>query len=140
MGRTYAKMYDDSSKQKSVKQLTPTYIKWKKEGQLVVGAFITKTEVQSRLGGPVYNQYVFETDTGRVKFALGRAADGEIGSTLATGSIYAITYNGKEMLEGGRQVNRFNVEEIGVSDDLSDEGEDEGEGSGAGSGSGKPKK
>lgn len=126
-------MYEDAAKQKGLKQLTPTYLVWDKEGKQVIGAFIVSAKVTSRLGGPEYNQYLFETDEGRVKFALGRAADGEIGSTLAAGVIYAITYQGKERIAGGRTVNRFNVEEIGITDDLPDESEsDEGEKAAAG--------
>uniref|UniRef100_A0A6M3LC85 Uncharacterized protein n=1 Tax=viral metagenome TaxID=1070528 RepID=A0A6M3LC85_9ZZZZ len=123
MGKTYRKMYENASKSKAVKQLTPTYHEWKKENDQVIGAFVTKTEVQSRLGGAAYNQYLFDTDEGLIKFALGRMADSELSDQFVRGNIYSITYNGKEKIAGGRSVNRFSVEEIGIVDDLESEAE-----------------
>ena len=123
MGKTYQKMYENASKQKAIKQLTPTYHEWKKEGDQIIGAYITKTEVQSRLGGQSYNQYLFETDKGLIKFALGRMADSELSDQFVKGGIYAITYNGKEKIAGGRSVNRFSVEEIGIVDEVETESE-----------------
>jgi len=114
--KSYQELYKAAKKAKSTKQLTPVYQKWDKEGQMIIGAFISSNPVQSRLGGTEYNQYIFETDTGLVKFALGRSADSEFTAVLGKGVVYAITYMGKEKISGGRQVNRFNIEEIGVSD------------------------
>ena len=114
--RSYQELYNSSKKAKTVKQLTPVYVKWEKEGQMIIGAFISYNPVQSRLGGTEYNQYIFETDLGLIKFALGRSADSEFTPVLAKGVVYAVTYEGKEKISGGRQVNRFKVEEIGVSD------------------------
>lgn len=123
--RTYQKMYQDAVKTKVVKQLTPTFLKWEKEGQRVIGAFVSSNPVKGKLGLDPYNQYIFETDEGMVKFSMGRNADGEVGGSLARGGVYAITYLGKDRIEGGRSVNRFTVEEIGASDDLPEEVEDE---------------
>jgi len=114
--KSYQELYEAAKKGKATKQLTPEYIKWETEGQQVIGAFISFNPVQSRLGGTEYNQYIFETDKGLVKFALGRSADSEFTPQLAKGVVYAITYMGKEKIAGGRSVNRFSVEEIGVAD------------------------
>jgi hypothetical protein len=114
--KSYQELYDAAKKAKAVKSLTPGYVKWEKEGQCIVGAFISYNPVQSRLGGTEYNQYIFETDNGLIKFALGRSADSEVTPVLAKGVVYAITYQGKERISGGRQVNRFEIGEIGVAD------------------------
>ncbi len=114
--KSYRELYVAAKKAKAVKQLTPSYFKWEEKGQVIVGAYISQNAVQSRLGGTEYNQYIFETDEGRVKFALGRAADSEFGEAFAQGVVYAITFEGKDRISGGRQVNRFNVEEIGIAD------------------------
>ena len=127
MGKTFQKMYANAVRAKAIKQLTPTYQQWDKEGKCIVGIFIGVTSVTSRLGGPEYNQYLFDTDDGRVKFALGRSADGEVGGTLTPGILYAITYRGKDKIAGGRTVNRFNVEEIGIADDLPEDEDEDGE-------------
>ena len=116
--RSYQELYNSSQKAKTVKSLTPTYVKWEAKGQQIIGAFISHNPVQSRLGGSEYNQYIFETDDGLVKFALGRAADSEFTPQLAAGVVYAITFEGKEDIAGGRSVNRFNLEEIGISDQV----------------------
>ena len=118
--KSYQELYASAKKAKTTKQLTPSYVKWEEEGQLIVGAFISSNPVQSRLGGTEYNQYIFETDDGLVKFALGRAADSEFTPQLGRGVVYAITYKGKEKISGGRTVNRFDVEEIGVADMVDD--------------------
>ena len=126
MGKTYSKMYDNAQKAKVVKQLTPTYHEWKREGDMIIGAFITRTEVQSRLGGQTYNQYLFDTDDGLIKFALGRMADSELQDQFVKGGVYAIEYRGKEKIAGGRSVNRFSVEEIGATDEIEGAGTPEG--------------
>ena len=118
--KSYRELYASAKKTKAVKQLTPAYIKWEEEGQLIVGAYINQNAVQSRLGGTEYKQYIFETDDGLIKFALGRAADSEFSEMFGKGVVYAITFEGKEKISGGRQVNRFNVEEIGISDMVDD--------------------
>jgi len=122
--KSYQELYEASKKAKTTKQLTPEYIKWEDEGQQVIGAFISLNAVQSRLGGTEYNQYIFETDRGLVKFSMGRAADSEFTPQLAKGVVYAVTYLGKEKIAGGRSVNRFSVEEIGVADMVDNTEED----------------
>jgi len=116
--KSYRELYNRSKKAKTVKSLTPNYVKWEKKGQQIIGAFISFNPVQSRLGGSEYNQYIFETDEGLIKFALGKSADSEFTPQLASGIVYAITYEGKENIAGGRQVNRFNLEEIGIADQV----------------------
>lgn len=122
--KSYQELYKAAQKDKTLKHLTPGYVKWEKVGQQIIGAYISHNAVQSRLGGAEYNQYIFETDGGLVKFALGKSADSEFTPQLARGVVYAITYQGKERISGGRQVNRFDVAEIGISD-LVDETEEE---------------
>ncbi len=118
--KSYQELYASAKKANALKQLTPTYKKWKDSGETIVGAYINQNSVSSRLGGTEYKQYIFETDEGLVKFALGRAADSEFSEMFARGVVYAITYEGKDRISGGRQVNRFSVEEVGVSDAVDD--------------------
>ena len=124
MSKSYKQLYADSRKANTAKSVTPTYHKWKKEGAQIIGAFISYAPVQSRLGDKEYNQYIFETDDGMVKFALGRSADNEVTPILAAGVVYAITFQGKESIAGGRSVNRFEIEEVGIADQV-DETEDD---------------
>lgn len=124
MSKTYRELYENSRKAKTTKSVTPEYVKWKKEGDQIIGAYVSHAPVQSRLGEKEYNQYIFETDKGLVKFALGRSADNEVTPILARGVVYAITFKGKEDIAGGRSVNRFEIEEVGIADQV-DETEDD---------------
>ena len=118
MSRSYKELYENSRKANKLKSVTPDYVKWQKKGDQIIGAFVSYSPVQSRLGDKEYNQYIFETDKGLVKFALGRSADNEVTPILARGVVYAITFQGKENIAGGRSVNRFEIEEVGIADQV----------------------
>jgi len=126
MSKSYKELYENSRKTGTNKSVTPEYFKWKKEGDQIIGAFVSCSPVQSRLGDKEYNQYIFETDSGLVKFALGRSADNEITPILGRGVVYAITFKGKEDIAGGRSVNRFEIEEVGIADQVDDTEDDTG--------------
>ena len=119
--QTYKEMYEKGQKDKSLKLLTPVYQEWKKPGEQVIGAFISKGEVSSSVSEGRYYQYVFETDKGNVKFHMGSSADNDVGAALVPGVVYAITYEGKEELPRGRRVNKFLIEELGPTADYSSE-------------------
>jgi len=116
--KSYQELYKNSKKAQTVKSLTPKYVKWEKMGQQIIGAYISHNPVRSRLGDKEYNQYIFETDDGLIKFSLGRSADSELTPQLVAGIAYAITFKGKEGIAGGRSVNRFVLEEIGIADQV----------------------
>ena len=122
---TYKEIYDQSVKEKSLKPLDTTYVKWAKKGDVILGRFKGSSAVESQQGGGEYNQYLFETDEGLVKFSLGRAADAEIGAVMQKDMIYRIEFLGQEPLTGGRKVNKFKCDEIGFGDEVisTDKGE-----------------
>jgi len=113
---TYKMMYDKAKKAKALKTLTPTYHDWKSDSSQLVGAYVSHAPVEGSMGGKTYNQYIFDTDNGLVKFSLGSAADNEIAAILSPGVIYHIEYAGKEEIKGGRQVNKFNIVELGTAE------------------------
>jgi len=115
---SFKQMADQAAKDRTLKALTPTYHAWDKPGQEIVGAFISKSAVQSNLGGADYNQYLFETDQGPVKFSLGKASDNEFADQFAVGIVYLIRFKGKEKIKGGRQVNNFEVYEVGLATEV----------------------
>jgi len=116
--KSYAELYEAAQKTKNVRQLTAEYRKFEKKGDFVLGKLVGVSPVQSTLGGGEYNQYLFETDDGLVKFALGRSGDGEIGAVLEKGKIYRVTFLGQEDISGGRRVNKFDCLEIGFGEDI----------------------
>ena len=113
---TYKEIYEQAVKNAGLKPLTPRYIKWEKKGDVILGAFRSKTTVTSSLGGGEYNQYLFDTDEGLVKFALGRSADAEIGVQLVPGHVYLIEYLGQVEIDRGRRVNRFACQHVGAAE------------------------
>jgi len=108
----YKELYEAAQRDKAAQVLTPAYVSWETEGQMLVGKLISMTEVKSGRGEGVYLQYVMETDDGVVKFALGGNADRELAGQLIAGRVYAISYLGKQKLPNKRQVNRFRVERV----------------------------
>jgi hypothetical protein len=122
----YKEIYEKAKNEGQVKELTAQYKEWKQPNDIIVGKFISTNKVQSRLGGSEYNQYLFETDEGLIKFALGAITDHEALPLMKPGGIYAIEYQGKQQIQGGRQVNRFNVTEVDTSDvDLTAESDED---------------
>lgn len=113
---TYKQMHEEAKKAKALKSLTPSYHDWKKDGDFIVGAFVSFAEVEGTLGNKSYNQYIFDTDKGLTKFSLGSAADNEVAAIFTPGMVYAIEYGGKEEIRGGKQINKFNISELEAYD------------------------
>jgi len=105
-------MYDQAKENDGVREITATYLTWDRVGQTIVGRYINQSTVESSQGGSHYNQYLFESDMGMVKFSLGRIADSEVGPVMVKGQVYAITFEGQKQIGRGRRVNRFKVEMI----------------------------
>jgi len=108
----YKEQYNQAVVDKKIKVVTPTYVEFKKKGEVIVGIMRGLSSVSSSRGQGEYNQYLVETDTGMCKFALGQATDKEISQLLRVGNLYAFTFFGQEKLAGGRSVNKFQVEEV----------------------------
>jgi len=108
----YEEMYREAVKAKALKNLTPDFHAWQKEGEALVGKLISRAPVDSSLGQGSYMQYLMETDQGLVKFALGAATDKELAGILKDGGVYRVEYLGQVPIKGGRRVNRFRVYEI----------------------------
>lgn len=119
MSKTYKELLTEAEKTKTIQPITADYIKWEKEGQSILGRFIASAPVNSSMSEGTYNQYLFETDDGLVKFALGQSHDNEIGKVMKRGSVYHIVYEGKEDLPGGRKFKKFTCSHVPfASDDL----------------------
>ncbi len=110
----YVELMKQAQKDGNIKELTALYKKWEKKGDKIVGAYIDKVSVTSSLNNQQYNQYLFQTDEGVIKFHLGKSGDSEIGAQFSEGCIYCIEFLGKEQISGGRSVNKYKCFEIGV--------------------------
>ena len=106
---------DDYKKAKDAGEIQPisaTFHEWKKKGDLVVGQFMHVNQVAGRQPNTFYNQYLFMTDEGLIKFSLGGVTDNESGVMMRIGEVYAIEFLGKEDIGHNQSVNRFNVERL----------------------------
>lgn len=112
---SYKEQFDQVTKEKSGRNLSPKYKEFKQDGDQVIGRMLAKNSVTGTIGGGSYNQYLFDTDDGLTKFALGSATDNEAGQLMKIGGVYSITFKGQESLQGGRKINRFDIIEIEVA-------------------------
>ncbi len=108
----YREQFDQVTKDKSGRNLSPKYKEFKKADDQVIGRMLAKNSVSGTVGGGSYNQYLFDTDEGLTKFALGSATDNEAGALMKVGGVYSVTFKGQEKLKGGRSINRFDIIEI----------------------------
>ena len=123
--KTYKKMLEEATKNKATKSIQPVYHDWATDGKHILGVFVSKAEVDSRFAGKGYYQYIFDTDEGLRKVALGRAADNDMAETFSPGMLYSIIFKGKEEIGGNKSVNVFEVLEVSFGIDSSPEPEAE---------------
>ena len=121
MGK-YSDMAKAAKEAGALKALSPKYFEFKKAGTSIVGRFRGRAEVASSLSPGTYHQYLFDTDDGLIKVALGAATDKEAGVLMEENGFYQITFQGKVKISGGRSVNKFLIEEIGL-EELNAQGE-----------------
>jgi hypothetical protein len=110
--KTYKELMEEQRKKGSFKTLTPEFKRFEEQGDSVLGRLTHVETVSNREDGSEFNQYLFDTDNGPVKFMLGSAGDHEIGSQMKIGGVYYVEFQGKEKTSRGYQVNKFNVVEI----------------------------
>ena len=97
--------------------ITPTYLTFDENRKVICGRFLNKAPVASSVSDGTYNQYLFDTDDGLVKFHLGSATDNEAGAVMKTGNVYHIEFLVKEDLKVGKTVNKYHIEEIPNDED-----------------------
>lgn len=108
----YKEQYEAARKDKKVRELSAMFVEWKDKGQQIIGRLVGRNSVVGQFAGSRYNHYLFETDDGLKKFALGGATDNEAGQLMGRGGVYSITYQGQETISAGRKINKFEVVEI----------------------------
>ena len=80
----------------------------------MIGRLKAITPIQSRTNEGTFNMYLFETDTGPVKVILGTGVDSDVAPLMVFNRIYRVEYQGQMSLGGGRRMNQFLCEEIGI--------------------------
>lgn len=105
----YEEMYLTAEENNALVDLVPQYFEFKQAGDRIVGKHITNHLVKEDGQTNNYRQYIFETDYGMVKFHMGSCADKEVGAKFELNQVYAILFQGKENIGGGKSVNKFKV-------------------------------
>jgi len=108
----YKEAYDKAKKEESLHQISSTYWEWGKKGEAIIGEFIHVNQVPGRQPNTMYNQYLFQTDGGLVKFSMGGVTDNEAGIMMRIGEVYRVEFRGQEEIKGGQRVNRFMIERL----------------------------
>lgn len=105
----YEEQYRKAQTDKTEETVTPIFKKFREIGEKIIGELLSYSVVESTVGEDKYNQYLFKTDEGLVKFALGAATDKEIVSSFELHGLYCIEFLGQIKITGGRSVNKFKV-------------------------------
>lgn len=108
----YLKASEKALKDGKGNNITPIYLTFDESRKVICGRFLNKAPVQSSVSDGTYNQYLFDSDEGLIKFHLGSATDNEAGAVMKLGKVYHIEFLGKEDLKGGKTVNKYHIEEI----------------------------
>lgn len=109
---SYEELLKQAEENKTAKQISSQYKTFDKKGDRVIGRFMLKYSVKSSQGEGEYNQYLFDTDEGMIKFHLGRSGDTDVGEIMEKGRVYVVEYLGQEDIGHGRRVNKYDVFEI----------------------------
>jgi hypothetical protein len=113
---SYLKIAQKALKEGKGKNFSPVYITFGEDRKVVCGRFLHKAAVASSVSDGFYDQYLFDSDDGLIKFHLGSATDNEAGILMVAGKVYHIEYLGKEKLKGAKSVNKYHIEEIPYDD------------------------
>jgi len=109
---SYRELCESRMKAGQSVNITPIFVNLTDDEPVICGRFLSSCTVNSSVSDGTYNQYLFESDAGLVKFHLGSACDHEAGAVMSIGKIYHIEFLGKEKLDNTRSVNKYHIEEI----------------------------
>lgn len=109
---SYLKRAQKVLKEGKGNNITPCYVTFSEDQKVICGRFLNKAPVASSVSDGFYNQYLFDSDEGLIKFHLGSATDNEAGAVMVVGRVYHIEFLVKEELKGGKTVNKYHIEEI----------------------------
>lgn len=109
----YQKMYETSIKDGSAKQMVSEIKTEWEEGETIIGELLDITQVHFEETGNDVNGYLFKTDAGLIQFTMGAAVDIQAGNKFMIGMVYACTFKGKKDIGKGRNMNVWQVLQIG---------------------------
>jgi len=108
----YQQAYEQAKSAGEVESLTPKFKDSWKKNEVLVGQYLGRHELISKLNQKPYYIYTLRTDNGPVRAILGTGVDQGEGPMMETGKFFALTYRGLEKIGGGQQMHRFEVEQF----------------------------
>lgn len=114
----YQDQWDEAVKEEQTESVRARYMVLEKEGESVVGRFLGIGKVISSLNEKEYNQYIFDTDEGIVKFPLSSTVDVECNQIFVEGEVYRIEYLGEQKTQKGFKVKDFDIRRILSKDEV----------------------
>ena len=82
------------------------------EGETIVGKLVGIDTVHFDDNNIDRNAYLFDTDFGLMQTVLGAGIDAQADDIFTLGGVYAVTFDGKKEISGGRSINMYTVETL----------------------------
>lgn len=108
----YKEQWDEAVKAEQTESVRAKYMTLTEEGETVIGRFLGTGEVISSINDKPYNQYLFDTDEGLVKFPLSSTVDIECSKIFKEGEVYRIEYLGEQKTQKGFKVKDFDIRHV----------------------------
>lgn len=108
----YEEQYEEAMKEGRTESVRANYLTLDEEGDVVVGRFVGIGKVVSSLNDKEYNQYLFDTTDGLVKFPLSSTVDIEAERIFKEGQVYRIEFLGKTKTQKGYTVKDFDIRHV----------------------------
>jgi len=106
----YEKAYQKAYESQKTTQLVKQIITWDTEGQKVIGKVVAIEPFTDGRFTSEAKVYTLETNNGLVTCVLGEATDKQFLKEDPLGTLVAITFKGKKMLDDSRQCNIFDIQ------------------------------
>lgn len=113
----YADMVREAKKNDSLEKITSVFKKDWKKGEVLTGRLMSMEPIENEKMKSKYFSYLFNTDEGNVKTALGAGVDREVRPFMEVGRVYIITFKGTEDIGKGREMKRFEIVHVALGEE-----------------------
>lgn len=105
----YADIEKQARKNNALQPISSIFKKDWKKGETITGRLISMTEITSDKFKSTYFSYLFNTDDGNIKTALGAGVDQEVRPFMKVGQIFVIISKGTQDIGKGSNMKVFDV-------------------------------
>lgn len=116
----YADIVKEARKNDALQPISSTFKKDWKKGESFVGRLMSMTELTSDKFKSTYISYLFNTDEGNIKTALGAGVDQEVRPFMRCGQVFIVTSKGKVNTGKGNEMKVFDVVRVPEGEESGD--------------------